>query len=75
MLLAIGTYHYDLSFVGFQPITEQRAGNMIKKGNIVKAGGYIGIITAGVAYYCGLSEMLTSNDIFQLPTGKVTRVD
>jgi succinate-acetate transporter protein len=44
---------------------------MVKKGNVVKAGGYIGIVTAGVAYYCGLSEMLTADDIIQLPIGKL----
>jgi succinate-acetate transporter protein len=77
MLLAIGTYHRDSSFVGFLTLTEQRVGNMVKKENVAKAGGYVGIITAAIAYYCGLAEMLTSNDIFQLPTGKVTprRVD
>jgi hypothetical protein len=42
----------------------------MKKTNIQKAGGYVGIITALIAYYCGLAEMLTPNDIFQLPTGK-----
>jgi uncharacterized protein len=57
-------------------LTQQRVGNLVKKGNIVKAGGYIGIVTAAVAYYCGLSEMLTANDVFQLPTGKVAhRID
>jgi succinate-acetate transporter protein len=59
--------------MGFLPLTEQRVGNMLDKANVLKAGGYIGIITAAVAYYCGLAEMLTSNDIFQLPTGKLTR--
>jgi len=54
-------------------LTEQRVGNMLDKVNVLKAGGYFGIITAAVAYYCGLAEMLTSNDIFQLPTGKLTR--
>ena len=46
---------------------------MVKNGKVLKAGGYIGIITAGVAYYCGLSEMLTSDDIIQLPLGKLSR--
>jgi len=53
------------------PLTEQQhTGFMMKKLNIQKAGGYLGIITAMIAYYCGLSEMLTSNDLFQIPIGK-----
>ena len=49
---------------------KQLAANLMKKADIGKAGGYLGIITALIAYYCGLSEMLTSNDVFQLPLGK-----
>ncbi|KAH9970670.1 GPR1/FUN34/yaaH family-domain-containing protein [Russula compacta] len=45
-------------------------GFLIKKGEVVKGGGYLGIITALIAYYCGLSEMLTTNDLFTIPTGK-----
>jgi hypothetical protein len=48
---------------------------MMRKLNIQKAGGYLGIVTAMIAYYCGLSEMLTSNDLFQIPTGKHPRRD
>ena len=43
---------------------------MMKKLNIQKAGGYVGIVTAMIAYYCGLADMLTSNDLFQIPTGR-----
>jgi len=35
-----------------------------------KIGGAVGIATALVAYYCGLSELLTEDDIFTLPLGK-----
>jgi len=45
-------------------------GFLNKKVNIIKVGGYFGIATALVAYYCGLSELLTPNDIFTLPAGK-----
>ncbi|KAI0259292.1 GPR1/FUN34/yaaH family-domain-containing protein [Gloeopeniophorella convolvens] len=45
-------------------------GNMMKKTDILKGGGYLGIITAFIAYYCGLSEMLTNEDAFTLPLGK-----
>jgi succinate-acetate transporter protein len=72
MLLAIGTYQPSLSLMGLIPLTEQqqRAGFLMKKVNVQKAGGYVGILTALIAYYCGLSEMLTANDIIQIPTGK-----
>jgi len=43
---------------------------LLKKDNIGKAGGYLGVITALIAYYCGLAELLTGNDLFQLPLGK-----
>jgi succinate-acetate transporter protein len=37
---------------------------------IGKVGGVFGVITALIAYYCGLSELLTDNDLFTLPQGK-----
>jgi succinate-acetate transporter protein len=39
---------------------------------IGKAGGGFGIVTALVAYYCGLAELLTEDDAFTLPLGKHT---
>ncbi|KAI0246868.1 Gpr1 family protein [Lactifluus subvellereus] len=45
-------------------------GNLMEKENVVKGGGYLGIITAAIAYYCGLGELLTDNDLFTIPTGK-----
>jgi len=45
-------------------------GFLNKKENIIKIGGFCGVATALVAYYCGLAEMLTPNDAFTLPTGK-----
>jgi succinate-acetate transporter protein len=49
---------------------KQSAAELLKKDNIGKAGGYLGIITAFIAYYCGLAELLTADDLFQLPLGK-----
>jgi len=40
--------------------------------NLGKAGGSVGIITALVAYYIGLAEMMTEDDLFTLPLGKHT---
>lgn len=42
--------------------------------NIHKAGGAVGIITALVAYYIGLAEMLTEDDLFTLPLGKHSKL-
>jgi hypothetical protein len=47
-------------------------GFLNQKVNIIKIGGFCGIATAMIAYYCGLAEMLTDNDLFTLPTGKHT---
>jgi len=38
--------------------------------SIGKAGGAVGVITALVAYYCGLAELLTEDDLFTIPIGK-----
>jgi len=43
---------------------------LMKNNNIGKAGGYLGIVTALIAFYCGLAELLTSDDLFTLPLGK-----
>jgi succinate-acetate transporter protein len=68
MLLAVGMYR---PYSSWDPSVEQHPGNLVQKENVLKAGGYFGIITAAIAYYCGLSEMLTENDIFTIPIGKV----
>jgi len=47
----------------------------MKKANVSKSGGYVGIATALIAYYCGLGELLTSNDLFTIPLGKHDRRD
>jgi succinate-acetate transporter protein len=47
-------------------------GFLNQKPSIIKIGGYCGIATAVIAYYCGLADMLTQNDLFTLPTGKHT---
>jgi len=44
-------------------------------GNLTlsKAGGALGVVTALIAYYCGLAELLTEDDAFTLPLGKHTK--
>jgi succinate-acetate transporter protein len=42
--------------------------------NITKAGGALGIITAFIAYYCAVSELLVKEDsYFSLPLGHIAK--
>lgn len=42
--------------------------------NVTKAGGALGIITAFVAYYCAVSELLVKEDsYFSLPLGDIPK--
>jgi succinate-acetate transporter protein len=50
--------------------SNNNTGFLSNKVSIFKLGGYIGIVTAALAYYCGLSDLLTPNDIITLPLGK-----
>ena len=57
-------------FVGAISLNNDNTGFLTKQVDITKIGGYIGIITSIMAYYFGLAEMLTPDDVFTLPTGK-----
>jgi len=48
-------------------------GQFTLKASISKAGGALGIITAFVAYYCALSELLGQGGIFSLPLGNIPK--
>ena len=68
MVLSIGAY------CPYPPISgtshsNNNTGFLSDNVSILKVGGYFGIVTAGIAYYCGLSELLTPNDIITLPMG------
>jgi succinate-acetate transporter protein len=70
LILAIGAYcSYPLPSVGIN-YSHKHTGFLNHKVNIIKIGGYFGVITALIAYYCGLADMLGPNDIISLPTGK-----
>lgn len=45
-------------------------GDFVRQTAVTKAGGALGIVTAFIAYYCGLAEMLTSEDMFVIPIGR-----
>jgi succinate-acetate transporter protein len=61
---------YSWFFCGNNLLNNDNTGFLNQKVNIIKVGGYFGVATALIAYYCGLAEMLTPNDIFTIPTGK-----
>jgi succinate-acetate transporter protein len=48
-------------------------GDFTLKTSISKAGGALGIITAFVAYYCALSELLGQEGIISLPLGNIPK--
>jgi len=49
-------------------------GELTLKASTSKAGGALGIITALVAYYCALSELLGKKDgLFSLPLGSIPK--
>ncbi|KAI0048043.1 hypothetical protein FA95DRAFT_1558435 [Auriscalpium vulgare] len=64
-------------FFGFLTLTFMLSGigAMRHSSGTSKAGGWLGIITALIAFYLGLSELLTANDLFTLPTGSLRRRD
>ncbi|KAG1817856.1 Gpr1 family protein [Suillus variegatus] len=82
-LLLIGALRRNISFIAllfFLCITFilLAAGAWTGKLNIQKAGGGFGILTAMIAYYCGLSELLVKGESwFGLPMGTIKqgRVD
>jgi succinate-acetate transporter protein len=82
-LLMIGALRRNISFIAllfFLCITFAllAAGIWSDKVNVTKAGGGFGILTAMIAYYCGLSELLVKGESwFGLPMGtiKQERVD
>jgi len=50
------------------------AGAFMAKVNVTKAGGALGIITAFIAYYCAVSELLVKEDsYFSLPLGDIPK--
>ncbi|OJA10718.1 hypothetical protein AZE42_04271 [Rhizopogon vesiculosus] len=83
VLLLLGALRRNLSFIAllfFLSITFLllAVGTWSSQVNVTKAGGGFGILTAWIAYYCGLSELLVKGESwFGLPLGtiKQERVD
>ena len=76
LLLAVGEFTASLSFVRVPHILFIAGTQYIN--SVTKAGGIFGASTAFMAYYIGLSELLSSEDmaIIHLPLGIIPkRVD
>jgi uncharacterized protein len=77
LLLAIGEFSGK---VRVPPIPDYSYESMIFKlveqVNVTKAGGGFGIVTAMIAYYCGVSELLVREEsYFTLPLGVIPKRD
>lgn len=76
-LLMIGALRRNFSFIGllfFLCITFilLAAGAWTSKVHVTRAGGGFGILTALIAYYCGLSELLVKGESwFVIPMGTI----
>ena len=69
-MLSIGAYFpYFPNVCGTSHSNNNNKGFLSDNLTVLKIGGYFGIVTAGIAYYCGLAELLTRNDIITLPMG------
>ncbi|KIM80389.1 hypothetical protein PILCRDRAFT_822520 [Piloderma croceum F 1598] len=75
--MLIGTLRKNVTFIFlFASLTATfvvlAIGEFTLKTSIAKAGGALGIITAIIAYYCAMSELLIKEEsIFSLPLGKI----
>ena len=76
-LRSVGALRTNISFIAlFAFLTATfavlAAGQFTAKATITQAGGAFGIITAVIAYYCALSELLVKEEsFFTLPLGKI----
>jgi succinate-acetate transporter protein len=80
-LMLIGALRKNISFIALfaflaATFAVLAAGAFTSKAVLNKAGGALGIITAFIAYYCALSELLVKEEsLFTLPLGKIGRSD
>ena len=70
LLLAAGAHSYFIYLVSYTDDSPS-IGQLTGKVNVAKAGGGLGIVTAFIAYYIGLSELLAAGKVFNLPVGAI----
>jgi len=80
-LLMFGAIRRNIAFtllLGFLSLTFLllACGEWSAKVSVVKAGGALGIVTAFIAYYCAVSElMIKEESYFMLPLGAIRKRD
>lgn len=80
-LRSIGALRKNISFIALFAFLSATfavlaAGEFTSMVMVTKAGGALGIITAFIAYYCALSELLVKEEsYFMLPLGKIPKRD
>jgi len=78
-MLFIGALRKNVGFIlllGFLSLTFLllAVGKFTMKVNVTKAGGALGLITAFIAYYCAVSELLVPEEsYFSLPLGVISK--
>lgn len=78
-LFSIGALRKNVSFIALfaflaATFAVLAIGLFTSKEIITKAGGALGIVTAFIAYYCALSELLVKEEsFFTLPLGKIPK--
>jgi len=78
-LLMLGALRRNITFVlllGFLSLTFLilAVAQWTAKASIVKAGGALGVVTAFIAYYAALSELLVKDEsLFTLPLGDLSK--
>lgn len=80
-LMLIGALRKNVSFVALfaclaATFAVLAVAQFTGKVNLAKAGGALGIITAFIAYYCAVAELLVKEEsFFTLPLGQIPKRD
>jgi len=80
-MMLIGALRKNVSFIALFAFLAATfallaAGQFTAKVNLTKAGGALGIVTAFIAYYCAVSQLLVREEsYFTLPMGDIPKRD
>jgi len=78
-LMLIGALRKNISFIALFAFLAATfallaAAKFRSSENLGKAGGALGVVTALIAYYCALSELLVKEEsLFTLPLGQIPK--
>jgi len=80
-MMLIGALRKNISFIALFAFLAATfallaAGQFTGKVNVTKAGGALGVVTAFIAYYCAVSQLLVREEsYFTLPMGDIPKRD